>query len=47
MLAPGREGQVVVKLSGYIKFAELPHPFADIWPYIEALVETFGLETCV
>jgi predicted TIM-barrel fold metal-dependent hydrolase len=36
-----------VKLSGYAKFAKMPYPFEDTWPFIRALVEAFTLERCM
>ncbi len=47
LLALGREQRAVVKLSGYAKFSERGYPFADVHPYVEALVRNFGLENCV
>ncbi len=47
LLGLGREGRAVVKLSGEAKFAEMPFPFDDTRPYIEALVEAFGLTRCI
>jgi predicted TIM-barrel fold metal-dependent hydrolase len=39
--------RVSVKLSGYSKFARLPYPFEDTWPYVRAIVETFSLDHCL
>jgi predicted TIM-barrel fold metal-dependent hydrolase len=47
LLALGRQGRAVVKLSGFAKFAREPWPHRDAWPFIEALVEAFGLGACV
>lgn len=47
LLALGRAGRAVVKLSGEVKFAQTPFPFPDTRPYIEALLEAFGLERCL
>ena len=47
LLALGRGGRASVKLSGYIKFSEQPHPFADTWPYVRALAEAFTLDRCM
>ncbi|MBR0851548.1 amidohydrolase family protein [Bradyrhizobium diazoefficiens] len=47
LLAIGRERDAHVKLSGYYKFSELPHPYEDTWPFIAALVEAFTLDRCV
>ena len=40
-------GRVSVKLSGYAKFAKRPYPFEDTWPYVRAIVDTFGLDHCL
>jgi predicted TIM-barrel fold metal-dependent hydrolase len=47
VLALGRSGQAVVKLSGYAKFSRQPHPYSDAWPYVRALVDAFTLERCL
>jgi predicted TIM-barrel fold metal-dependent hydrolase len=47
LLALGREGRAIVKLSGEAKFSTAPFPFDDTRPYTEALVQAFGLEHCV
>jgi len=47
LLAIGRERDAHVKLSGYYKFSQQPHPYEDAWPFIHALAEAFTLERCV
>ncbi len=47
LLAIGRERDAHIKLSGYYKFSQQPHPFEDTWPFIAALVEAFSLDRCV
>jgi predicted TIM-barrel fold metal-dependent hydrolase len=47
LLAIGRERDAHIKLSGYYKFSELPHPYEDTWPFIAALAEAFTLDRCV
>lgn len=47
LLAIGRERDAHIKLSGYYKFSEQPHPYEDTWPFIAALVEAFTLDRCV
>ena len=47
LLALGRERRAAVKLSGEAKFSETPFPFLDVNPYIEALVQAFGIEHCM
>ena len=46
LLALGREGRAVVKISGFAKFSQLGYPFADAHPYIDQLVQHFGLMHC-
>ncbi len=40
-------GRACVKLSGYAKVSALPHPHADVWPYVKALVEAYTPEALV
>jgi len=40
-------GRVSVKLSGYAKFSQQTHPFADTRPFVDALVNAFTLENCM
>lgn len=47
LLALGRTGQAVVKLSGPIKFSGRPFPFDDVAPYAHALAGAFGLGRCI
>lgn len=47
LLALGREGRAVVKLSGEAKFSEHRFPFDDTRPFVDALVNAFGLERCI
>lgn len=47
LLAIGREREAHIKLSGYYKFSEQPHPYEDTWPFIAALVDAFTLDRCV
>jgi predicted TIM-barrel fold metal-dependent hydrolase len=47
LLALGRAGRAGVKLSGYIKFSQEGHPFADTWPFVRALVDAFTLDRCL
>jgi predicted TIM-barrel fold metal-dependent hydrolase len=47
LLALGREQRVVVKLSGFAKFAQTEFPFVDVRPFVDALVENFGFQQCV
>jgi predicted TIM-barrel fold metal-dependent hydrolase len=47
LLALGREGRVVVKISGFAKFSQSGYPFVDARAYTEALVREFGVSNCV
>ena len=47
LLALGREGRAVVKISGYAKFSKVGYPFADVQPFVDALVKNFGTHNCV
>ena len=47
LLELGATGRVHVKLSGYAKFASTPYPFEDTWPFLRALVDSFGLDNCM
>lgn len=47
LLALGREGRAVVKISGFAKFSKLGYPFTDTQVFTEALVRQFGLKNCV
>jgi predicted TIM-barrel fold metal-dependent hydrolase len=47
LLAIGRDRDAWIKLSGYYKFAQGPHPYEDTWPFIIALVDAFTLDRCV
>jgi predicted TIM-barrel fold metal-dependent hydrolase len=45
--AMGREGQAVIKLSGFAKFSHQGFPFDDVKPFVEALACDFGLHRCM
>ena len=47
ILRLAKTGRVNVKLSGYLKFAKLPYPFEDCWPFVRALVDAFTLDHCM
>jgi predicted TIM-barrel fold metal-dependent hydrolase len=47
MLRLAKTGRVNVKISGYLKFAKLPYPFEDCWPFVRAVVEAFTLDHCM
>jgi len=47
MLRLARTGRVNVKISGYLKFARTPFPFADCRPFVQALVDAFTLDHCL
>jgi len=47
VLELGRTGQAWIKLSGYAKFTRVAWPHRDVWPYVAALKEAFGVERCL
>ncbi len=47
LLALGRGGRGMVKLSGYAKFSQAPPNYRDARPYVGALVEAFTIDRCV
>ena len=47
LLRLAETGRVHVKLSGYAKFARLPYPFEDAWPFVRAIVDAFTLDRCM
>ena len=47
LLALGREGRAVVKISGFAKFSQQGYPFVDTRVSVDALVRAFGLQNCV
>ena len=47
LLELGATGRAFVKLSGLVKFSREPAPYADAWPFVEALVDAFTLDHCL
>jgi predicted TIM-barrel fold metal-dependent hydrolase len=47
LLALGREGRAVVKMSGFAKFSHVGYPFTDTREFTQALARAFGLNHCV
>ena len=47
LLALGRSGQGVVKLSGFGKFSQQPYPFTDTLDHVHLLARHFGLDHCI
>lgn len=47
VLALGREGRAVVKLSGFQKFSTGAYPYDDAWPFVQALLDAYSLDACV
>ncbi len=47
LLALGRVGQAVVKLSGFAKFSREGFPFEDTRHVVQALAENFSLQHCI
>jgi predicted TIM-barrel fold metal-dependent hydrolase len=47
LLAMARNGRTAVKLSGYQKFSVQPPPWDDTRPFVDALLDAFGLDACL
>jgi predicted TIM-barrel fold metal-dependent hydrolase len=47
LLRLGRDTHAVVKLSGLYKFSRRPPPHEDTWPFVRALVDSFGPDRCL
>jgi len=47
LLALGRAGRAHVKISGFSQFSRQRHPYADIEPYVAALLAAFTPAACV
>ncbi len=47
LLALGRAGRGIVKLSGYAKFSRRPPLYADAEMYVRALIDAFTIDRCV
>ncbi len=47
LLDAGRTGRYWVKLSGLVKCSRQRFPWADVWPYLRALVDAFTPERCL
>lgn len=47
LLDAGRTGRYWVKLSGLVKCSTERYPWADSWPYVQALIEAFTPERCL
>lgn len=47
LLALGRSGAAVVKLSGPFRSSVAGHPYHDVDPFVAAAIEAFTLERCV
>jgi predicted TIM-barrel fold metal-dependent hydrolase len=47
LLALGRAGRAQVKISGFSQFSRARHPYADIRPYVDALLAAFTPRNCV
>ena len=47
LLRLARTKRVFVKLSGYVKFSRDPYPYADVHPYVETLLDEFGVDHCL
>jgi len=47
VLALAREGKAAVKLSAPFRVSRRPGDFADLDPYVDALLDAFGTERCI
>ena len=47
MLRLAKTRRVSIKISGYAKFARLPYPFEDCWPFVRAIADAFTLDHCM
>ena len=47
LLGLAETGRAAVKLSGYAKFSQLPHPHADARPYVQALLDAYTPQALV
>lgn len=47
LLELGREGHAAVKLSSVFRFARDGFPYCEADPFVQALVEAFGIERCL
>ena len=47
VLRLGRAGRACVKLSGFSQFSRQRHPYADVRPFVDALLEAFTPDACV
>lgn len=47
LLRLARTSRVFVKLSGYPKFSQDAHPYADVRPFIAALLDAFAPDGCL
>ena len=47
LLAFGREGNTIIKLSGPFRCSVEGYPYRDVDPFIEAAIAAFTLENCV
>lgn len=47
LLRLARTKRAWVKLSGYAKFSREAHPYADVRPYVEALLDAFTPDGCL
>lgn len=43
----GKSGRAFIKLSGVQKISRQRYPYDDTRPFVEALVDAFGLERCI
>ena len=47
VLELARTGRANVKLSGHVKFSREEYPYADTWPYVQALIDAYTPDHCM
>lgn len=47
LLELARSSNAYIKLSGVFRFSCEPWPHTDVLPYVQALIETFGIDRCI
>ena len=47
LCAMGKNERAVIKLSGLAKFSRAEFPYEDTWPFVRALVDSFGPDRCI
>jgi predicted TIM-barrel fold metal-dependent hydrolase len=47
VLALGRHDNVAIKISGACTLSREAYPYADIWPPVARIIDTFGIGRCI